>query len=601
MIIVEIDSTDDCGPIRVCAFGSCRLIGPLHASADLGLAKIIWSAPSFGHHISQALQNFQIINGRKELPRHFEALAFLKTLDERGYENLQKGGVELNNIDIFIVELCTRNQFSCDGFQFNSDYIQEVLVRPGKMPMLKWWRSLNTGTENHLKTTEITLNSIEPSTIFEHGQISDLLNKMQMDVKSDSELKSEINNFIAETEKPLIMVPIFNFPSLPDPNRFELFDMLERNRLSSNFHIFDPTFYINEVGIENALASSGNDINHYESKFQNNLAREFINFIQDVAINVASGQPPLNHVFDFPRCSESFSGVKVISNKGWVCSQGRDTENTLNSLDATRVKFLSNSIHDTAGVSFVLPSDRLDQHREKFPSFEIGKYTFSFFARIDREYHNFKLKVFTGIKYIILEQSVTQNYTKFKVTSTFKFDSSEIRIGFMNPSEGMNLFIIDPKLEHIGHANSIYSNQFDTVVSINDSELIVEESSEDNSESATSMVHIGFKQDEVDPGAGVYFNLSKEFLHDYDGQKPSGKFCFSFKAKLNRNNSDIRLKIYTGSKYVELEMGLSQELQEFDLEEIFDFTTSSPYRIGFLNASKDDYLTICSPHLCSIK
>lgn len=76
---------------------------------------------------------------------------------------------------------------------------------------------------------------------------------------------------------------------------------------------------------------------------------------------------------------------------------------------------------------------------------------------------------------------------------------------------------------------------------------------------------------------------------------PVQKYIFSFKAKINKNNSDLKLKIFTGLKWIELDKKITTEYQLFKVEDIFDFNKTSTYRIGFVNYNIKDELYINEP------
>ena len=84
----------------------------------------------------------------------------------------------------------------------------------------------------------------------------------------------------------------------------------------------------------------------------------------------------------------------------------------------------------------------IDNYRKQLP---IKKYKITFFARTNKANSNFKFKIYTGIKYTIIEKSVTDKYQLFELEDTFNFTKrSPIRIGFINPNSDLIVYINSP-------------------------------------------------------------------------------------------------------------------------------------------------------------
>ena len=64
--------------------------------------------------------------------------------------------------------------------------------------------------------------------------------------------------------------------------------------------------------------------------------------------------------------------------------------------------------------------------------------------------NDFRFKIYTGIKYVTLEEQVTEEYKQFKLIADFNFNkASTYRIGFVNPKKDIELFINDPLIQII--------------------------------------------------------------------------------------------------------------------------------------------------------
>lgn len=110
-------------------------------------------------------------------------------------------------------------------------------------------------------------------------------------------------------------------------------------------------------------------------------------------------------------------------------------------------------------------------------------------------------------------------------------------------------------------------------------------------------VNLQFLNDDIKYSAGVYYSFPIEFLAKYNFNLPIQKYKFSFNARITKTDADFRFKIYTGLKYVTLEKELTEEYQEFVLEDEFNLNKSSSYRIGFINPKKDIEVFIYSPFI----
>ena len=75
------------------------------------------------------------------------------------------------------------------------------------------------------------------------------------------------------------------------------------------------------------------------------------------------------------------------------------------------------------------------------------KYNFSFFAKTDKDYKNIRFKIYTGIKWQIIEKNITTEYQKFELETNFDFTTkSRIRIGFETVITNMSVFIYYPNI-----------------------------------------------------------------------------------------------------------------------------------------------------------
>ena len=94
---------------------------------------------------------------------------------------------------------------------------------------------------------------------------------------------------------------------------------------------------------------------------------------------------------------------------------------------------------------------------------------------------------------------------------------------------------------------------------------------------------------DINPSAGIFFPLA----YKYPNIKKS-RCILSFSARCSNDidrPANEKFKIYTGSKWIVLDKNISIEFQQYELEDDFDFSTTSTFRIGF-NGIKDTTLFI---------
>ena len=109
------------------------------------------------------------------------------------------------------------------------------------------------------------------------------------------------------------------------------------------------------------------------------------------------------------------------------------------SKDEFKLTFISNNINDSAGLYFIIP------HPHELLPKKIYKYCFN--ARLNKLDVDFRLKIYTGIKWIIIDEKINEENKQIIIEEEFDFNnSSTYRIGFVNPKKDLELFISNPVL-----------------------------------------------------------------------------------------------------------------------------------------------------------
>ena len=111
------------------------------------------------------------------------------------------------------------------------------------------------------------------------------------------------------------------------------------------------------------------------------------------------------------------------------------------------ILFLNDNIKISSGIYFKFPISFYFKYNFNFP---IKKYRFEFKCKVNKYNENFGLRVYTGIKYVIIKKKITENYQKIIIEDIFDFNkSSTYRIAFINPIKNLELFIYDPLIKLI--------------------------------------------------------------------------------------------------------------------------------------------------------
>ena len=277
--------------IRVAVIGTCRARDLLHDSYSTkeerlspkykSLCDVVWYRfSSFTHTPLQAIQYYKIFRNGLKIPNDLQMLIFSKKLDEKNLAKISEVTDELlDSIDMYVIEISTRNNFECNGFYLNSNYTENNFIRSGGKTMLKWWRSVSKNSKNHSEVIEETIDEIKKDTPSLSKGIISILKNTKKFVQTPEELIVSLKELIKEINKPTIVVPIFNVPGNLIKSRSEISNLLLKHSSTIGYNFYDPTGVLNKVGREKALASNGTDINHYSEKFHHEVGKEFVSFV----------------------------------------------------------------------------------------------------------------------------------------------------------------------------------------------------------------------------------------------------------------------------------------------------------------------------------
>lgn len=104
--------------------------------------------------------------------------------------------------------------------------------------------------------------------------------------------------------------------------------------------------------------------------------------------------------------------------------------------------FTQNSIINSSGLSFIFYNNIIEKFR-----FNKIKCRFQFKANVNKFNEEFRLKIYTGIKYIKINECITESFKEIILDEYFNFiTTSDFRISFENIVEGLELTIKNPIL-----------------------------------------------------------------------------------------------------------------------------------------------------------
>ena len=112
--------------------------------------------------------------------------------------------------------------------------------------------------------------------------------------------------------------------------------------------------------------------------------------------------------------------------------------------EVIKILFLNSNIKPSSGLYFPFTIKYLSENNYKLP---IKKYKLEFKCKVNKFHKNFRLRVYTGIKYVIINKEIKEEYNTFYVEDKFDFNkSSTYRIAFINPEKDLELYFKDPIL-----------------------------------------------------------------------------------------------------------------------------------------------------------
>jgi len=279
MRIIDIYSKDGKKTIRAAVIGTCRLANPLLKLEKSECAKVIWEHSGFAHSIHDALQWISIITLEKEVPTELAPLIYGIPRDSlnrtKSKEHWQRGKELMESVDLFLVELSTRNRIYTDDFDFNSDYLTEHFVRPGGLALLDWWSKVCQGGSYSETDLEYLLESASKlhSGFPEH--LESILSQCRRINEKNSQVLDAIeylNHQITNSQCTII--------ANPDASNINFKSFLAHvSTETKSFRYLDPNVFIRDFEPAEVFMGEGKDKNHYSQSFELRMGEYIRDFI----------------------------------------------------------------------------------------------------------------------------------------------------------------------------------------------------------------------------------------------------------------------------------------------------------------------------------
>jgi hypothetical protein len=279
MLIMDIYSKDGNNTIRAAVIGTCRLNNPLLKLRESDGAKVLWQHSGFAHSIHEVLQWISIINLEKEIPTELFPLIYGNShgdlMNIKSKAGWQKGKELVDTVDIFLIELSTRNRIYTTDFDFNSDYLTTHFVRPGGLTLLDWWSSVCQGASY----SEIDFeNLLESASKLELG-FPNSLESMLSQCKRINETNVQVLNAIEylNNKTPNSQCTIIVNPDVPNINLKSF--LAHESAEKESFRYLDPNILIRNFEPAEVFMGEGKDENHYNVSFELRMGEYIRDFL----------------------------------------------------------------------------------------------------------------------------------------------------------------------------------------------------------------------------------------------------------------------------------------------------------------------------------
>ena len=288
MIIVDVLHPENPErKVRVGVFGSCRardMVVNLDNSAEGDKARensfpckrVAYNFSIFTHTPSQAKQYYHFLRNRNEFMEEIQPMIFSKPLSEAEKQLKPYTPELLDSIEMFVVEACTLNNFTCNGIEVGSTYSEQKFVKSGGKPLLKWWRALTMGKGDITQDViDETLAALPSKDIPDNLNTRYIIQNLKKRVETKEEFHRSLTALADTLKVPMVVLPHFDIPGEPLVERHEMRSYIDEFAPIIGYNVYDTTALIGKYGREYALAGDGTSVNHYSHSFNHVLLNHF--------------------------------------------------------------------------------------------------------------------------------------------------------------------------------------------------------------------------------------------------------------------------------------------------------------------------------------
>jgi hypothetical protein len=289
MIVIDVPSTRRGGTIRVAVIGSCRVRTPLQKTANNGDFSVIISQPPLTHSFNEARQSWRHATGSQPIPDHFAPFIF----DQAASPLRESYPAEiLDQIDVFIVEMCDSKQVRHGDWYFQGNYFSRNFVQRHASQLLGWYRKFCKGTPVDEATIEDALKKLATAGVSDIDQIEPILRHTVLEQMDKDAVLRSARAMVHDPSKRWIFVSHFAPPDDQGPimqDRRALATAIQAAATDVGAEFFDPTRLIEFYGRANVLRAHGADIYEYSWDFIPVMSRIIIEMarsdtVEDLAL-----------------------------------------------------------------------------------------------------------------------------------------------------------------------------------------------------------------------------------------------------------------------------------------------------------------------------
>jgi hypothetical protein len=266
MIIFDIPAASGRSRLRAAALGSCRVRQPLTALTERGDLIPVATGLHKSHTARHALYLLEIVAGEVTIPDI--ALPYLfdsgKTPRPRRLNEALNGGA-----DLFILEVCSANQFFYWDTPLQEHLVAEKLVKPHGRALLSWYRDVCVRGAADEACVQDALVRLRDGG-FALDNMQELLRGVRLRRQGVEEIARDLEAMKARLGGDCLLVGPFAIAEAVGAMMTERRALIASVRAVASLcdvAMYDPSPFISNYGREVVLRANGRDLYHYATPF----------------------------------------------------------------------------------------------------------------------------------------------------------------------------------------------------------------------------------------------------------------------------------------------------------------------------------------------